>query len=123
MAVTLPPDTLAAELGIDTTRATRLLGVATAVVEEYAPATPEALQNEAAIRFAGYLAESRFGAVSTRTVGPLTAEHVTNHAAAFRNSGAAALLTRYKVRRAGAIGGAAGRPAGRTAGVIEWPGL
>ena len=40
----------------------------------------------------------------TETVGPFTVEYAMNHAAAFRNSGAASLLTRHKVRRAGAVG-------------------
>ena len=61
------------------------------------------LQDEAVIRFAGYLSNTFYGAVLSETEGPLTVQYQANDAAAFRNSGAAALLTRYKVRRAGAI--------------------
>ena len=59
VAVTLTVETLAAELGIPddeiTTRGERLLAVATETVERYAPVAPETVQNEAVIRFAGYL--------------------------------------------------------------------
>lgn len=103
MAVTFDAAQLAEALHVDQGIADRLLSVAKVQVEHYAPNAPEALQNEAAIRFAGYLAEADSGAVQTKNVGPLTEELVTNHAPAFRNSGAEALLTRYKVRRAGAI--------------------
>ena len=102
MAVTLTEAQLAEALPKGAPAA-RLLPVAVAVVEEYAPAAPSVLQDEAVIRFAGYLAEARFGAVSSRSVDPLSQEYVVNHAPAFRNCGGAALLTRYRVRRAGAI--------------------
>ena len=102
MAVTLTPAGLAEALPKGAPAA-RLLPVAVALVQDYAPDAPEALQNEAVIRFAGYLAEARFGAVSSRSVDPLSQEYVVNHAPAFRNCGAAALLTRYRVRRGGAI--------------------
>ena len=77
--------------------------VATEHVEDYAPGAPEASQNEAVIRFAGYLAGSDYGGVRAETLGPKSLEFASNHAAMFRNSGAAALLTRWKVRRAGAL--------------------
>ena len=76
---------------------------ASAMVEMYAPSAPESLREEAAIRFGGYLAESSFGAHTKETMGPLDLQHA-NHAAMFRNSGAAALLSRWRIRRAGAIG-------------------
>ena len=106
MAVTLTAADLAVAADLeDTVTAARLLAVATQVVEDYAPGAPEVLQNEAAIRFAGYLGSgpSGFGAVKQTTVGPLTVEVPVNHAAMFRNSGAAALLTRHRVRRGGAV--------------------
>ena len=63
------------------------------------------LKDEAVIRFAGYLAQSD---LRRDREGVHRADgyrvYVTNHAAAFRNSGAAMLLTRWRVRRAGAIG-------------------
>ena len=108
MAVTIDAAVLAAATGLAETDpggpvAARVLAVATQVVEDYAPDAPEALQNEAVIRFAGYLSQSDFGGIPEETIGPLSVKYTVNHAAAFRNCGAAALLTRYRVRRAGAI--------------------
>ena len=85
-------------------RAGELGAVAAAMVEQYAPGAPGALKDEAVIRFAGYLAQSDFGSIAKEGIGPRDVEYVTNHASAFRNSGAAMLLTRWRVRRAGAIG-------------------
>ena len=62
------------------------------------------MKREALVRFAGYLLGSDYGGIAKETVGPLDLEHVTNHANAFRNSGAAGLLSRWRVRRAGSIG-------------------
>ena len=90
--------------GLTDRSAARLLAVATERVQRYAPSAPTVMQNEAAIRFIGYLVEAGYGGVRNRTVGPLTVERVTNHAAAFRNCGASSLLTQYKVRRGGVIG-------------------
>ena len=104
MAVTLTAAELAAETGADLSRATRVLGVATAMVEDYAPLAPPAVQNEAAIRFGGYLVASDYGGIRAESLGPMSVDYTVNHAAAFRNCGAAMLLTRWKVRRAGAIG-------------------
>ena len=111
MAVTLTAEALAEETGTDLPRAERLLAVATEAVQDYAPEAPEAMANEAVIRFAGYPAQAGYGAARSVTIGPHTIEHVTNHAAAFRNCGAAALLTRYRRRRAGAVGTDLPRPA------------
>ena len=78
---------------------------AAAMVEQYAASAPQALRNEAVIRFAGYLNEAKgYGAISQEDIGPLQLSRTTNHATAFRNSGAAGLLSRWRVRRAGAIG-------------------
>lgn len=102
--VTLTIDELADATTMSAADARRLLGVAARVVCDYAPAAPTPLLNEAVIRFAGYLHGSDYGGVRREQIGPKEVEYVANHAAAFRNSGAAALLTRYKVRRAGAVG-------------------
>ncbi len=101
--VTLTAEALATETGAELDRATRILAVVSATVTEYAPLAPTALLNEAAIRLGGYLAESDFGAVREESVGQLSTSHQTNHSGAFRNSGAQALVTRYKIRRAGLI--------------------
>ena len=79
--------------------ATRLLPVARAIVEKYADAAPEAIKNESIIRICGYFAEARFGGfVSNETKIP-----PSSHAAAFRNSGAQALVSPWKRRRAGRV--------------------
>ena len=107
MPVTITAQLIADETGASVDRATRVLAVATEAVTHYAPDAPEALQNESVLRFAGYLLGSDYGAVRKEGIGPRDVEYVVNHAAMFRNSGAAALLTRYRVRRAGSIAGSA----------------
>ena len=111
--VTITAEELAAEIGIDLTghpdeitRAQRLLAVATERVTRYAPLAPSVIKNESAIRFSGYLNGSDFGGVASETIGPQTTSYTspTHNASAFRSSGAEALLSPYKVRRAGAIG-------------------
>ena len=102
--VTLTIDELAEAMGMSETNARRLLGVAARAVNDYAPRAPSALANEATIRYAGYLVNSLPGGIRRQAIGPKVLEYVTNHAAAFRNSGAAALLTRHKRRRARSIG-------------------
>ncbi len=105
MAVTLTAAELAAELDEDdAARAARLLAAVSAFVEQYAPDAPAALQNEAAIRLAGYLARGRTGTSVSESVGPMSVTYVTNHADMFRRSGAAAVLTRHRVRRGGIVG-------------------
>ena len=102
MAVTA--DQLAAESGATVDRATRVLPVATRMVQDYAPLAPAEMKDEATIRFGGYLLGSDYGTVQSETIGPFSRTFPVNHAAAFRNCGAAMLLTRYKIRRAGMIG-------------------
>ena len=103
MAVKITADELATASGLDTAAAGRLLPVATTLVEDYASAAPSHLQDMAVIRYAGYVARSAFGALTSKAVGPVTQNFQSNDAAMFRNSGAESLLTRYKVRRAGKI--------------------
>ena len=88
-------------------RVDRLGATASAMVEQYAAAAPQALKDEAVIRFVGYLAEApAFRAVEKQTVGPLDIQYAANvnHGSAFRNCGAAMLLSRWRARRAGSIG-------------------
>ena len=103
-AVTITAAELSTATGAPETVAERLLPVAARMVLDYAPDAPTELLDEAVVRFAGYLAQSDFGGVRTESIGEKSVEYAMNHAAAFRNSGAAALLTSHKVRRAGAIG-------------------
>ena len=66
----------------------RYLGVSEALVEQAASSAPEAVKDEAQIRLAGYLYDSPPAAAGA------------GYADAWRNSGAAALLSRWRVLRA-----------------------
>ena len=69
----------------------RIDATARAMVESYAPQAPEAIANEAHVRLCGWLYDSDASGGSPG--GP----------AAMRASGAASLLGRFRVRRAGLI--------------------
>lgn len=109
MAVTITAAALAEALGLDATEAdelaeaTRLLSVASAIIIKYAPDAPDAVQNEAVLRFSGYIhgTSETYGAHLKQDFGAIAIEYPTNHGLAFRNSGAAALLSPWKVRHAG----------------------
>ena len=87
--------------------AARLLPVVTEMVNRFAPAAPDAISNEAAIRAAGYLAQQPADARQSESYNILGVQFETSHATGavspLRASGAMALLTSYKVRRAGKI--------------------
>ena len=93
--------------GIDVERAQELIDMASARVEVYASGAPESIKSEAIIRLCGYAFESTtyggFGAIREMKTGDASHASVTNHAAMFMRSGAAGLLSPYRVRRAGAI--------------------
>ena len=104
MAVT--PEQLQIESGVsDLARCERVLPVAAQFADDYlnGGTAPESLIDEAVIRFASYLVGSDVGAIRTESEGEKSVEYVVNHSSAFRNSGAASLLTRYRIRRAGKI--------------------
>ena len=104
MAVTLTASELEAALAINAALAARLHAVVVGLVERYAPDAPEAIQNEAAIRCAGWLAESPAGAIRSETTGDVrTVFDVARASSALRHSGGMGLLTAWKVRRAGSI--------------------
>ena len=100
MSVTLTPVQLAASLRIgDGTTAlvepqatvlARVLGTAKATVERYAKDAPQAVQDEAAVRMAGYLFDAP----------PGNSQRFTH---AFQDSGAQALLAPWRVQRAVAL--------------------
>ena len=104
MAVTLTAAALAAAIRQPADVAARLLPVATELVERYAPAAPESVQNEAAIRCAGYLAQQPSDARRSTTVGGVSSSWAATHTSTLRHSGGMALLSPWKRRRAGAIG-------------------
>lgn len=89
---------------MDADRAAQLLAVATALVERYAPAAPDAVQNEAAVRTAGWIMERPDHGVVSERVGELEARVSPGQLGALRHSGAMGLLSPWKVRRAGAVG-------------------
>ena len=102
-----PPMTaaeLAAVIGTDATRAGHILAAAWALVARYAPAAPEAMLREAVIRTSGWLAEQPAAAVRSESVGDISTSYAPTHTGALRHSSAMALLSPWKVRRAGAIG-------------------
>ena len=103
MAVTLTDVELAGVLTENQALADRLHGVAVALVERYAPEAPEAVQNEAVIRTAGWLAEQPPAGVRSETIGDEAYEYAPAMVSALRHSGAMALLSPWRVRRAGAI--------------------
>ena len=77
-----------------------LMAVASAMIEAEAPDAPQAIKNEAVLRFAGYLAQSGYGAIESERDGEREISHRASHAAMFRHCGAMGLLARWKVRRA-----------------------
>ena len=102
MAVTLDATTLATVIGSDAATATRLLPVVTELVQDYAPLAPEALQNEACLRCAGWLYGHPSDGLNTNTIGDFTARFSGGSMLSpLKYSGAEALLSKYKVRRAG----------------------
>lgn len=81
---------------------TAKLAAAKALVERYSPAAPEAIQNEACLRTIGYLFDRSAG-LQERSSDGLTVAQAPGQISALRHSGAMALLSPWKVRRAGAI--------------------
>ena len=77
---------------------------AAALVERYAANAPQAVKNEAVTRTAGYLMEQPMPAIRESSIGELSYAIAPSHVSALRHSGAMALLSPWKVRRAGAIG-------------------
>ena len=91
-------------LDLSDARAQALGSTAAALVERYAPGAPGPVKNEAVIRCAGWLCEQPHGAVRSESEGDISTSYAATHVGALRHSGAMALLTAWKVRRAGAIG-------------------
>ena len=80
---------------------------ATQLVQQYAPAAPKAVRQEAARRCAYWLLRKPVHIEETTRSGPGVGGSVTKYAvhqfSALRHSGAMAILSPWKVRRAGAI--------------------
>ena len=100
VAVTITVTQILAALRLGDTDAeveqgTRLLAYATTAVEKHAPGedVPVTIQNEAVVRLSGYLFDQP------------TAGRGAAYANALRNSGAAAILSPYRIHRAGSVEG------------------
>ena len=89
MAVSLTTTALAEALAINQQLADRLHPVAVALVEEYAPQAPEAVQNLAVERCAGWLSEQPHAAVTSESIGEISTRYAVNNMSAIRHSGAA----------------------------------
>ena len=99
MAVTIHAYDLAKRIrgaAADNYTATALLAVATARVEREAPDAPEAVQNEAVVRYAGYLAQSDFGTIRQESIGPKETQYIVDHQRAWIRCGAKAILSPWK---------------------------
>ena len=106
MALAAATATLKAAIGpeLDDARVQALGAAAAALVENYAPAAPEALRCEATIRTAGYLCEQPSGAVRSNREGEIGTDYAPTHLSALRHSGAMALLSSFKPRAGGLTG-------------------
>ena len=82
----------------------RLGSTAAELVERHAPDAPQPIKNEATIRTAGWLAQQPAASVRSESVGDIRTSFAPTHLGALRHSGAMALLSPWKIRRAGAIG-------------------
>ena len=77
--------------------AARALGqLAAARVEREAPGAPQAVKNQAAVRYCGYMAQADFGTIRQETIGPKDTQYIVNHQRAWINCGAKALLSPWK---------------------------
>ena len=95
MAITLTVEDLRDALRLGTTdeetsQVTRLLGYATAAIENYVETAPDPIHNEAAIRLAGYLFDQ-----------PFASRGRADYSNAFRFSGAANILAPHRRRQLG----------------------
>ena len=91
-------------LGEDDEHVTARLGAtAAALVERYAPDAPEPSKCEAVIRCAGWLREAPAYGARAESEGEISTTFSPSMTGALRASGAMALLSPWKVRRAGVM--------------------
>ena len=81
----------------------RVGATASALVERFAPDAPAAIRCEAAIRCAGWLREAPAAGVRMEAEGEISTTFSPSMTGALRASGAMALLSPWKVRRAGVV--------------------
>ena len=106
MAVTLAQ--LRAAIEIETDASTdeslqRMLDTAAALVERYASGAPVSVSDEAIIRTVGWMANQPSFSLRGRTSVGVRSSFDTGQLSALRHSGGMALLSPWKIRRAGAI--------------------
>ena len=95
---------LGAALGeADDTVTARLGATAAALVQRYAPDAPEPIKCEAVIRTAGWLREAPSYGARSESEGEISTGFTPSATSALRASGSMALLTAWKIRRAGAL--------------------
>lgn len=87
----------------DEDRAAQLLAVAGALVTRYAPGAPDAVQNEATVRVAGWIAWRSDAGIVSQKQGEQEVTLMPGQLGPLRYSGAMALLSPWKVRRGGAV--------------------
>ena len=95
-------ETIAARPSLTDERAGQLGESASALVERFSPGAPQAIKNEAVIRTAGWLFARKPQPVQSVTTGPIKIDFRERFYApdGLRNSGARALLTPWRTRRA-----------------------
>ena len=84
--------------GLDSTGQARFLAVATALVEDYAPLAPEAVQNEAVVRMAGWLLQAPADGRTGDRDDTYTLRWSANGQRGFLLSGAQDLLRPWRVQ-------------------------
>ena len=72
--------------------------LAAARVELDAPAAPQAIRDEAVIRYAGYMAGADYGAIRSEAIGPQSVDYKVSHGNAWRSCGAASLLAPWRIQ-------------------------
>ena len=103
MAITITSTELETLIGVDPAVAVRLLGVASALVNQYCASCPDAIANEATIRTSAYLKDGAPHATLQRLESGASVEleyQKPSGRSALRFSGAMSLLSPYKRRRA-----------------------
>ena len=95
---------LGSAIGEDDEHVTARLGAtAAALVERYAATAPDAIKCEAVIRTAGWLRDAPSYGARMETEGEISTTFTPSATGALRASGAMAMLSPWKVRRAGVV--------------------
>ena len=95
---------LARAIGASTADAERVMNVASALTERFAPGAPQSVRNESVIRTSGYLYGSDFGGVVSEGAADQKIDYSSSPIGgsnAFRRSGSMGLLSVWRTRRAG----------------------